>query len=455
MSDMTSSVTPSSREPLPWQLLANEIVPRVLEKKRKFDPIRVWIAGCGTGAEAYTLAIILSEALGADEFSGRVRIYATDIDDDVLLAARMAAFDAKDIEDIPPSLVEKYFEQADGRRAFRKELRRCVIFGRHDLLHDAPISRVDIVVCRNTLMYMKSPEQARIISRLHFALIEGGFLFLGKAESLLAHGATFKPVDLTHHVFAKAVRTRLAAPIYLMSPNQAPAVFPGQQEETGSEKISSSADADLVVDPQNKQESFERIKAELENAYERLESTKEQMETTNEELQSTLEELEATNDLLQSNNEELETMNKELQSTNQDLEESGDLARGYTRELASANHLLESIFTALGHRVIVVDRALNVLLWNRGAEELWGVRADEALNAALPELGIGLPLASLQQDIDSILARKTAVIEREVSATDSRGKTIYVRVTLAPLAARDPEGVDGVIIITDDKRRTV
>jgi two-component system CheB/CheR fusion protein len=199
------------------------------------------------------------------------------------------------------------------------------------------------------------------------------------------------------------------------------------------------------------QEALERVNTELESAYEQLQSANEEMETTNEELQSTVEELETTNEELQSTNEELETMNEELQSTNEELQEINDIARAYTRELDSANHFLESIFTGLGHRVIVVDRAMSVLLWNRGAEELWGVRADEAINSALTQLDIGLPIDEIRKDISAILAEESSLVDREISATNRRGKKVDLRIRMAPLISRDDSGVGGVIILTDDR----
>ena len=111
---------------------------------------------------------------------------------------------------IPPELLERYFDQTGGRYVFRKDLRRSVIFGRNDLVQDAPISRIDLLVCRNTLMYFNAETQARILTRFHFALGRAGVLFLGKAEMLLSHGALFAPVDLKRRIFRKAARDRPA-----------------------------------------------------------------------------------------------------------------------------------------------------------------------------------------------------------------------------------------------------
>ena len=197
-----------------------EIVPRILENKRPEEPIRVWSAGCASGEEAYTLAMVLAEPLGADAFRSRVKIYATDVDEQALTIARHATYDSKRVEGIPPDLLDRYFERQDGRYTFRKDLRRLVIFGRNDLVQDAPISRIDLLVCRNTLMYFNAATQDKILARFHFALSDSGFLFLGRAETLLAHSESFTPVDLKRRIFMKVPRTNYRNRLLAMAANQ-------------------------------------------------------------------------------------------------------------------------------------------------------------------------------------------------------------------------------------------
>jgi two-component system CheB/CheR fusion protein len=214
------NVTAFFRDGVPWDVLANDIVPRIVDGKRPDEPIRVWSAGCASGEEAYTLAMVLAEALGPDAFRSRVKIYATDVDEQALTIARHAAYDSKQIEGVPPELVEKYFERQDGRYTFRKDLRRLVIFGRNDLVQDAPISRIDLLVCRNTLMYFNAATQAKILARFHFALCDGGYLFLGRAETLLAHSESFAPVDLKRRIFMKVPKTNYRNRLLAMAANQ-------------------------------------------------------------------------------------------------------------------------------------------------------------------------------------------------------------------------------------------
>jgi two-component system CheB/CheR fusion protein len=209
------NVTGFFRDPLSWEYVAGEVIPRILSNKKGNEPIRVWSAGCASGEEAYTAGILLAEALGPDAFRERVKIYGTDIDIDALNQARQGTYTARDVEEMPKELLDKYFEKVGDRFAFRKDLRRSVIFGRHDLMQDAPISRLDLLICRNTLMYFNAETQQRILDRFYFALAEGGFLFLGKAEMLLAHNSAFAPLDLKRRVFVKPTgvnRTRFWPP---------------------------------------------------------------------------------------------------------------------------------------------------------------------------------------------------------------------------------------------------
>ena len=197
------NVTGFFRDPPAWEALRTDVLPRLLEAKGPTEAVRFWCAGCASGEEAYSLAITLAERLGPEAFRDRVKIYATDVDEEALGRARLAVYDAREAQGIPPELLEKYFEPIDGRFAFQKDFRRAVIFGRHDLIQDAPISRIDVLSCRNTLMYFNSETQGRILERFHFALNERGALFLGKAETSMAHTNLFTPADLKHRIFAK------------------------------------------------------------------------------------------------------------------------------------------------------------------------------------------------------------------------------------------------------------
>jgi len=214
------NVTNFFRDAAAWDHLSKQILAPLLTTMPSQDPIRVWTAGCASGEEAYTLVMVLAELLGIEAFRQRVKIYATDVDEEALLQARVASYSAQDLEVVPAELREKYFELVNGRYGFRTELRRCVIFGRHDLLQDAPISRLDLLVCRNVLMYFNAEAQARILERFHFGLKDSGVLFLGRAEMLLTHAKLFVPLSLSHRIFSRVAKLKFSTPTIMTQGNE-------------------------------------------------------------------------------------------------------------------------------------------------------------------------------------------------------------------------------------------
>lgn len=200
------NVTSFFRDPDVWDYLRAEVLPG-LPAVMSGEPIRIWSAGCASGEEPYSIAMCFAELLGVDGLRDRVKIYATDADEQALAEARAGTYSARAIAGAPAELAAKYFESVGPNHAVHRELRRAVIFGRHDLLQDAPISRVDLLFCRNTLMYFNSDAQARILNRFLYSLNTGGTVVLGRAEMLFSHASTFAPVDLKRRVF-RAVNHR-------------------------------------------------------------------------------------------------------------------------------------------------------------------------------------------------------------------------------------------------------
>ncbi|HEX8857816.1 MAG TPA: CheR family methyltransferase [Actinomycetes bacterium] len=245
------NVTGFFRDPPAWEYLAEEILRDILVARGPAEPLRIWSAGCASGQEAYTLAMLCAELLGVEGFRERVKIYATDVDEEALNQARSARYSAKEVEGVPADLLQRYFERnGQGHFVFSKDLRRSVIFGRHDLIQDAPISRIDLLVCRNTLMYFNSEIQAHILSRFAFALREGGYLFLGKAEMLLAQSNLFSAVDLKRRVFRQVPQPGLRERLMALSEigNASPRPQLPREERTRELALDAGREAQLVVD---------------------------------------------------------------------------------------------------------------------------------------------------------------------------------------------------------------
>ena len=541
------NVTSFFRDESPWEVVRDTVIPRILAAKEPTDPVRVWSAGCATGEESYSLAMAFVEAMTPEGARDRLKIYATDVDEEALTHARHGTYDDRAVANVPPELRERYFDHADGRHTLRKELRRLVIFGRNDLIQDAPISRIDLLVCRNALMYFDAETQARILARFHFALNDGGYLLLGRAETLLSHMSTFAPVDLKRRVFTKvaraSVRDRLLvasrataddgragasqrqlrhaalehaplaqivvdrAGVLAAANHRARTLFGLTADDVGrplqdlelsyrpvelrsriqqvyadrrpvtlhdvewrgsvevrSLEVHVTPLPDETGEPAGVAVAFVDVTAqrtlqieldhshqELESAYEELQSTNEELETTNEELQSTVEELETTNEELQSTNEELETMNEELQATNEELQTMNDELRRRGDELNEVNDFLESIFTSVRSGIVVLDRDLDVLVWNSRAEDLWGARHAEVQGTSFFALDIGLPVEQLKAPLRATVAGDREGFELSLAATNRRGRAITCRVSGAPLVGGADRSTQGVILFLDEE----
>lgn len=205
------NVTGFFRDPGAWAVLRQEYLPELLSAKRADEPIRVWSAGCASGEEAYSLAIAIAEAIGVEALRGRVKVFATDLDEHALAQARRGAYAEADLSNLGPALRERYSDRVGEKLVVRGELRRLLVFGRHDLINDAPISRLDLLSCRNALMYFDREVQSRILARFHFALRDGGYLFLGRAEMMHSHASLFPPVSLGARIFTKSARPSSAS----------------------------------------------------------------------------------------------------------------------------------------------------------------------------------------------------------------------------------------------------
>ncbi|MEH1789821.1 CheR family methyltransferase [Nostoc sp.] len=392
------NVTAFFRDLSAWEYIAEQILPDLIKNKKTSNPIRIWSAGCASGEEAYTLAMLMAEILGAEEFRQRVKIYATDVDEDALNQARLAVYSAKDVQPLPDELRQKYFEIVGNRYVFRQDLRRSVIFGRHDLLQDAPISRLDLLVSRNTLMYFNSETQGRILARFHFALNDNGFLLLGKAEMLLMHSSLFLPLDLKNRIFTKVSTVNLRDRLLVMANSV--------DDESGSRLarhlrlrdmgFDTAPIAQIIIDingllvmvneqartlfalsPKDLARPFQDLElsyrpVELRSLIERAYAERRPVTLTNVErylsnteiqyLDVQITPLQETDtsflgvsisfhdvtryiklqDALQRSQQELETTNEELQSTNEELETTNEELQSTNEELETTNEELQS-----------------------------------------------------------------------------------------------------------------
>ncbi|WP_072044917.1 CheR family methyltransferase [Aliterella atlantica] len=197
------NVTSFFRDRDTWEYLATEIVPTIIANKQPDEQIKVWSAGCASGQEVYSLLILLAEALGIESCLQRVRCFATDADKAAIWQARQGIYSELEVASIPTELRDKYFEKTINGYVFHSKLRQKVVFAYHDLTQDAPMSKIDLLVCRNVMIYFNLNMQNSILARFHIALKDNGFLFLGKTEAVINRRQIFKPISLKHHIYTK------------------------------------------------------------------------------------------------------------------------------------------------------------------------------------------------------------------------------------------------------------
>jgi two-component system, chemotaxis family, CheB/CheR fusion protein len=197
------NITGFFRDPAAWELLGEQVMPRLIESAAATGTIRVWSAGASTGEEAYSAAILIAEHLGDRAAAVDVKIYGTDVDDEALAVARHGLYRLEQVKDVPSAMLDRYFVRDGQAYRFRRDLRRWCIFGRHNLVQDPPLSHLDLVICRNVLIYLKTSLQERLIPRFHYALRDRGVLFLGKSESVLARSRWFTPLNVKWRIFER------------------------------------------------------------------------------------------------------------------------------------------------------------------------------------------------------------------------------------------------------------
>jgi len=211
--ELLISVTNFFRDRAVWERVEATIIPKLFAGKNSDDHLRVWVAGCATGEEAYSVAMLLADAAMELASPPEIQIFATDLDEHAIAKARNGFYAAAETADVSPERMRRYFvPDHDGFRV-RRELRELVLFAHHNVIKDPPFSHVDFVTCRNLLIYLNRSAQERAMAVLHFALDPGGYLLLGTAESVDGAMQLFSTVDKEHHLYeSRAVPRVIAMP---------------------------------------------------------------------------------------------------------------------------------------------------------------------------------------------------------------------------------------------------
>ncbi len=232
--DLLIGVTDFFRDPAAYQALQELVIPKFFEGKDADDEVRVWVTGCSTGEEAYSIAILMREYIEKLRAPPRVQLFATDIDEAALTVARAARYPANVVQLVSDDRLRHFFIQEANYYRVVKEVRDMCIFSTHSLIRDPPFSRLDLISCRNLLIYLKPSLQAQIIPLFHYSLRSGGCLFLGASENVSRHSDLFITLDRSNRLFRRReLVSRPTLPLRQFMPNS-PRELTAQEEARSS-----------------------------------------------------------------------------------------------------------------------------------------------------------------------------------------------------------------------------
>lgn len=411
-------VTRFFRDVEAYEALVQDAIPRLFAVAAEDEPaiVRVWVSACSTGEEVYSLAMLLMEQREILKVDVQFQVIATDIDDAALTLARAGRYNEAAVAALSEERLGKFFIERDASYQVTDELRSLVLFATHDITRDPPFGRIDLLSCRNLLIYFEKGMQQHVLSRCAYSLREGGILFLGTAEGMGGKSQLFQPLAKKHGLFLRtdAPRTSIALRFF-------PVARPSGRrkgERADSRTNIAEADGHVLMNA-----ALPDGNAGEDPTNDALIVANQEMQSLNEELRSMMEELEVAKEELQSLNEELTTVNEELQNK---IEE-------HRRVNSDLHVLIESTHMA----TLFLDQELNVMLFTPESTRLFNLLPID-VGRPLEHLSHQLQYSGVLQDARKVLGGAT-VVDREVQ--DHRGNWYAMRVLPYPTADSPLGGV--------------
>ena len=446
------SVTAFFRDGSAFDALTRQLR-EMIRSKSPHEELRVWVAGCATGEEAYSMAILIGEVLHELDSSIGLQLFATDVDTQALGKARRGCYSLADLEDtVPATLRERYFETREDLCTVRKGLRRRVTFVQHNLLLNPPFIHLDLICCRNLLIYLGNPARRQLFETLHYGLRPDGLLFLGRAENLPPQQDLFEPVDHRHRIYRRLSTNRRLQPFLSMTRTWLAEEPLGLGEATSAAHARPAVeiDDDPAIAPILAEEvdaaATERVhqlEENLQEAWDHLQSVIAQLETANEELHS-------TNEELHSANEELETANEELLSANERLRDSNVALSRKTAEVDRVNADLENVLISLDDGLVVVDQDLCIKFYNAACREIFTL--DESmLGRNLVNVPSRLLLRDLEEHLRQVVNGGDAV-ETQLREPRDDGAYRHFLMRIRPYCNQDGVCCGAVLSFYDNTR---
>ncbi|HEY2779270.1 MAG TPA: CheR family methyltransferase [Steroidobacteraceae bacterium] len=460
--DLLIRVTSFFRDQATFEILETKIIPLLFAGKEADSTVRIWVPGCATGEEAYSLAILMREHM--DRLGGvpKVQIFATDIDSAAIATARAGRYPPVLLEGLLPERRQRFFIDTLDSSVVSKEIRDLCTFSTHNLVRDPPFSRMDMVSCRNLLIYMDTALQAAVLPAFHYSLAHGGILLLGASESAAQHGDLFEALDKTSRIFRK--RDVKSPPLHLRLPESGTLAAQNPRKPVDRAAVAGAAAHPLSLQglkvaapvkspvagagrlnewigalfPQAQR--LARSENDLSNTQEELQSLSEEHQTALEELRSTNEELHSVNEEMQSTNEELETSKEELQSLNEELHTVNLRLTEKVDELAQANSDLRNLFESTEVATIFLDRHLIIRSFTPAIGALYNLIPSDA-GRPLTDIVSRLDYDSMAEDVTHVL-ESLQPLERQIGRLDHTAHYI-----MRILPYREPDStVSGVLV---------
>ncbi|GAB62129.1 two-component sensor kinase [Candidatus Jettenia caeni] len=352
--DMLIHVTSFFRELDQFEVLKKSVFPTLIQKKSSKTPITVWVPGCATGEEAYSLAIVFQEFLGKKAPLRRIKIFATDIDEGAIRKAREGLYKKDVINHVSPQRLRLFFTKKNNGYQIKRAIRALCEFVAHDVTHNPPLTNADLISCHNLLIYLGQGLQKKALIRMHQALAPHGFLVLGKAEGLGEASKLFHTIDSKQRIYSRKDTGVISAPEDLRNTINAQA---GKSRLPALKPFGTTQPE--VLQQSYRQHNISKLKEALSLTQEYANEIIDALDIMNKELQSAIEELQASN-------EELEVRNEEV-----------------TR----AKDYVEAIVNTVRESLVVLDNNFRVKSANKAFYDTFKVTSEEAKNTLLFDLG--------------------------------------------------------------------
>ncbi|HEX7842624.1 MAG TPA: chemotaxis protein CheB [Kofleriaceae bacterium] len=444
---MLIHVTSFFRDPEVFDALKTDVFPEILRHKGTDAPaIRIWVPGCSTGEEVYSIAIVLAEVLGEDLHRASIQIFGSDVSAAAIDKARNARYPDAIAQDVTEDRLRRFFTRTDHGYRIGKLLRELCVFVKHDVTRDPPFSRLDLVSCRNLLIYFSTELQQQVIPLLHYALIDPGFLLLGRTETIGGFGQRFTLEDRTNKIYRrKPGRARLTATFpAAVSFELQPAA--GNKPRGATSAASGKASPRILREkrsPRGDKQLAQKLREELEATRGYLQSVIEDHSSTNDELASTNEALLSSNEELQSTNEELETAKEELQSANEELTTVNDELGGRNAELTQANNDLSNVMAGIEVPILLVGLDRRIRWFTPGAAETMNLIATD-IGRPIRDINPHVTIQDLDRSIAEVIDTKQAL---EAEVRDDSGR--WYRLQIRPYRTAEDKIEGAVVLLVD------